>query len=168
MKTLAEFITRHRRMLLIALLSVTMLVSSALNRRRLEEDAVLTSLPVTQVPAGRSDPVSAYISGRDAAHQQDVEALSSLIARDDIDPLTRERAAEEMCELIRHREAQDALEAALASTDLAPCTAVVTDRAVTIVTGKTLLTPEDSALILTLAAAHADADPEDVHVMTAQ
>ena len=71
-----------------------------------------------------------------------------------------------MTEMAANREYQQALETALASTALAPCAAVVSGGSVTIITGKTDISPQDSALVLTLAAAHAGAKPSDVRILT--
>lgn len=168
MKPAAGFLTRHRRLLLIALLSVTLLVSSTANRRRLEQEAVVTSLPVVHTQSSAVTAVNAYIDERDAAHQRDVAALTALIAQEELDAQTRQAAADQLQALVHSRESQQALEAALASTSLAPCAAVVTGTNVTIVTAKTEITPEDSALVITLAAAHAGAAPGDVRILTAE
>ncbi len=167
MKHAADFLTRHRRLFLIALLSVTLAVSSEANRRRLQEDAVVTSLPVMQT-AAPDVAVATFTADRDAMHQRDVAALTALISQENIDSRTREDAAVQLQELIRNRECQQALESALASTALAPCTAVVTGSSVTLVTAKQEITPEDSALVLTLAAAHAGVAPEDVRILSAE
>ena len=168
MKSAGEFIVRHRRLLLIALLTVTLLVSSSANRRRLEEEAIMTSMPVIRTNESSATAVAAYISDRDAIYQRDVEALSALISRQDLDERTLHSAALQLQALIHHREARDAIEEALATTSLAPCAALVTDGAVTLVTAKAAPTAEDSALVLTLASIHAGINPEDVRIITAE
>lgn len=164
MKHAPDFLHRHRRLLLIVLLTVTLLVSSEANRRRLQEEAVVTSLPVTQtVPA-----VSAYAAQRNDAYLQEVAALDALVSQEGLDSRTRQSAAAQLQALVHHRECQQALEAALSVTALAPCAAVVTDGGVTLITAKQEITPEDSALVLTLAEIHAGASPSDVRIMTAE
>ena len=168
MKTAGEFITRHRHLLLIALLTVTLLVSSDANRRRLEDEAVVTSIPVTQTADTASIAVATYVSERDAAYQQDIATLTALLSQDGIGERAQQDAADQLQAMIRRREARDAIEEILASTDLAPCAAVITGDAMTLVTAKSVPSAEDSALVLTLAAAHADIAPEKVHIITAE
>ena len=164
MTRIAAFILRHRRMLLIALMTVTLLVSSEANRRRLQDADATTALPVSSLQ--RATAVESYILDRDAVHDRDVAALTALISEEAVDDRTREDAARELQSLVRNRECQEALEQALASTALAPCAAVVTGSSVTLVTAKADITDEDAALVLALAAAHASARPQDVRILT--
>ncbi|MBQ2954776.1 MAG: SpoIIIAH-like family protein [Clostridia bacterium] len=166
MQHLTRFILRHRRLLLIALLSVTLLLGSEANRLRLQEEAIVTSLPVTHTEAATA--VSAHATLQEDQHARDVEALSALIARDDLDALTRQDAAAQLSAMVANREGRLALEEALSATALAPCSAVVAGGSVTVVTAKAEITPEDSALVLTLAAAHCGAAPEDVRILPAE
>lgn len=168
MKITGEFITRHRHLLLIALLTVTLLVSSSANRHRLENSAIVTSVPVGRITDPAAQAVAAYITDRDAAHHQDVEALTQLIAQEDLDARTRQDAASQLASLIHCREARDAIEEALSGTDLSPCAAVVTRNAVTLVTAKAAPTDEDAALVMTLASVHAGVSMEDVRIITAK
>lgn len=163
MKEMKPFAARHSRLLLISILTVTLLVSSEANRRS-HEDTVFTSLPVTTTTAGEA--VAVYIADRDSAHDKDMAALLALTENEAIDLQTRQTAAEQMTVLAANSESQQALEAALASTALAPCAAIVTNGSVTLVTGKTEITAQDSALVLALAAAHAGAKPTDVRILT--
>lgn len=158
------FIARHRRLLLIALLAVTLLVSSEMNRRSLEAETVFTTLPVSVNSAAEA--LQVYKADRDSTDERNTSALLALTENEAIDPQTRQAAAAQLTAICANREHQQALEAALASTALAPCAAVVTGSSVTIVTGKAEITPEDSALVLSLAAAHAGAKPSDVRIMT--
>lgn len=167
MKTAGEFVTRHRHLLLIALLSVTLLVSSSANRRRLENEAIVTSVPVMRSADPAAAAVAGYISDRDTTYLKDIDALTELIAQTTLDAQTRQNAADQLALLIHCREARDAIEEALASTDLAPCAAVVTKDAVTIVTAQSTPTDDDAALVITLANAHAGVGPEDVRIITA-
>lgn len=168
MKKAGAFITRHRRLLLISLLTVTLLASSAANRRRLEGEAIVTSLPITSVQAASDDSIAVFIADRDALHQQEVAALSALIDRTDIDSRTRDQAAAQLTALVQSRQAREALEDALSGTALAPCTAVVSGGAVTIITANPSPSGEDAALVMTLAAAHAGVQPQDVRILPAE
>lgn len=167
MRKAADFITRHKNMLLIALLSVTLLLSSEANRRRLSDGLFTTALPVTQTQEAALA-VSACALEQDAAYDRELTALSALIAREDIEASTREAAAEEMQAIIHDRQAREALDTALAATSLAPCTAVISGGSVTIVTAKSEITPEESALALSLASAHAGAQMQNVRILTGE
>ena len=112
--------------------------------------------------------VAAYVDERAAAHERDIAALTALIQQSDMDERTRQDAADTLQDIVRNRECQQALEDALSATALAPCAAVVSGGSVTIVTAKNAITPEDSALVLALAQAHAGAAPEDVRILTAE
>ena len=57
---------------------------------------------------------------------------------------------------------------ALCETALAPCVAVVSEGSVTIVTEKEGLTSGETALVMTMAQAHAGVEPSGVRVVTAQ
>lgn len=158
------FLTRHRSLLILALLTVTLAASSAANRLRLEDAAATTALPVTAAPSA----VATYREERDADYLTDVAALQAVSADATLEASTREAAAQTLTRLVADREAAAALETALSATSLAPCAAIVTDGQVTLVTAKTTLTEADSALVTTLAAIHAGADAGDVHVLTGQ
>lgn len=168
MKKAGEFLTRHRNLFLLALLLTTLCISSAANRQRLEEARETTALPVMKTESQPSAAVSAYIDERDAAHQRDVAALTALCAQDGLDAQTLQDAAERLMQLTANREAQQALEDALAGSSLAPCAAVVSGGSVTIVSSKADVTDEDAALVMTLAAAHAGVPPENVRIITAE
>lgn len=165
MKSITAFILRHRRMLLIALLSVTLLVSSEASRRQLQQDAVFTSLPIQRT---YSSPAAAFAASCSDQHDRDVAALRALIDRDDIDDVTRNDAADLLASMISDRTRQRALEDALAATSLAPCAAVVTGDSVTLITGKERITPAESALVITLAALHCGAEAENIRILTGQ
>lgn len=167
MKPILIFLTRHRRLLTIALLSVTLMVSSEISRRQLAGETIVTSLPVTSTRAP-DQAVTAHAAAQADQHASDVAALTALIDRTDVDAQTRDDAAQQLLAMVANREHQAALEAALADTALAPCSAVVTGSQVTLITAQTEVAPEDSALLLTLAAAHCGSDAEDVRIITAR
>lgn len=157
-----SFLSRHRNLLLIMLLSATLAVSSAANRRRLEEVQQTTALPVMQTTSA----IAVYQEERAASYLTDIAALQAVSADSSLDAATRESAADRLTQLVADREAEAALETALSQSDLAPCAAVVSGGSVTIVTGKAQITQADSALAMTLAAAHAGISAEDVRIIT--
>lgn len=168
MKKLGELLSRHRNLCLLLLLLCTMAVSSAANRERLAEASATVKIPVTSTAAGTVSRVETYRQTRDEAYRTDLAALEALCAQTDLDERTRAEAAVRMQQLIDCRQAETALEGALLDSSLSPCVAVVAGGSVTIVTEKSAVTKADSALVLTLAKAHADADPECVRIITAE
>lgn len=167
MKKAGELLTRHRNLFLLLLLLCTLAVSSAANRERLAEASATVHIPVTSAPTGVSH-VETFRQARDEAYRADLAALEALCAQADLDERTRTDAAARMQALIDCRQAETALEGALLNSSLSPCVAVVAGGNVTIVTGKSAVTKADSALVLSLAKAHADAAPECVRIITAE
>lgn len=165
---LGEFLTRHRNLFLLILLVATLLVSGVANRERLEAASVTVDIPVTEVSARPSGALETYRQQRDADTQSDIDALHSLCAQEQLDTQTREDAAIRLQSIIQSRQTQSALEGALLNSSLYPCVAVVSENSVTIVTEKSTVTDQDTALALTLAAAHAGASPEQVRIITAK
>lgn len=163
----ADFLKRHRNLLLMVILCTTLCLSSAMNQRRLEASREATALPVMKTQAAAS-PVAAYIDARDSAYEQDVAALTALCAQESVDSRTRDEAAQTLSRIVSDHAAQQALEAALAQSVLAPCACVVSGGSVTIITHHAEVSAEASALALTLAAAHAGAAPSDVRIITAE
>ena len=168
MKRLGDLLTRHRNLFLLLLLVCTLSVSSAANRERLEAASATVHIPVTEAVSGNLSRLERYRQARDTAYRNDLDALEALCAQPDLDERTREDAAARMQLLISCHEAQTALEGALLNSSLSPCAAVVAGGNVTIVTGKSAVTKADSALVLSLAKAHADAAPECVRIITAE
>lgn len=167
MKT-GEMLTKHRNLFLLILLVATLLVSGISNRERLEAAAVSVDIPVTEVSAQPSGALETYRQQRDAQAKSDMEALQALCSQTQLDSKTREDAAARLQVIIDERQAQSALEGALLGSSLYPCVAVVSEGSVTIVTEKSNVIDKDTALVLTLAAAHAGAAPEDVRIITAK
>lgn len=168
MKRLGELLTRHRNLILLLLLVCTLAVSSAANRERLAETSAAVHIPVTSADSGSVSRLERYRQTRDEAYRTDLAALEALCAQAGLDERTREDAAVRMQTLIDCRQAQTALEGALLSSSLSPCVAVVAGGNVTIVTEKSAVTQADSALIMTLAQAHAGASPECIRIITAE
>ena len=168
MMKLGEMLTKHRNLFLLILLVATLLVSGIANREWLEAASATVDIPVTEVSAQPAGAVESYRQQRDAQAKSDMDALQALCDQTQLDTKTREDAAARLQSIVECRQAQSALEGALLGSSLHPCVAVVSDGIVTIVTGKSTVTEKDTALVLTLAAAHANAAPEDVRIITAK
>ncbi len=168
MKTLGELLTKHRNAFLILLLVTTLAVSGYANQERLRAASATVDIPVTEVAAQPLSALESYRQQRDQEALSDIAALEKLCAQTTLDAATREAAAEQMQEVIANRQAQSALEDALVGSSLSPCVAVVAGGSVTIVTEKSAVTSKDTALVLTLAAAHAGAAPENVRIISAE
>lgn len=168
MNKLGELLTRHRNAFLLALLITTLAVSGYANQERLQAASATVSIPVTEVSAQPVSALEAYRQQRDQTALTDMAALEKLCAQTTLDAPTRESAAAQLQEIIDARQSQSALEGALAGSSLSPCVAVVSGGSVTIVTEKATVTDKDCALVLTLAAAHVGAAPENVRIITAK
>lgn len=165
---LGELLTRHRNLFLLILLVATLFVSGVANRERLEAASVTVDIPVTEVASRPSGALETYRQQRDEDTQSDMDALEILCGQELLDTQTREDAALRLQSIIRNRQAQSALEGALLNSSLYPCVAVVSEDSVTIVTEKSTVTDQDTALVLTLAAAHTNVKPEQVRIITAK
>lgn len=168
MNQLGNLLTKHRNLILLLLLVVTLLVSGAANRERIEAASATVNIPVTKVSAKSVSALEAYRRTRDETALRDISALEALCSQENLDSRTREDAARRLQELTENRQAQSALEGALLSSSLSPCVAVVAGGSVTIVTEKSDVTDKDTALVMTLAAAHAGTLPENVRIITAE
>ena len=165
MKRIGELLTKHRSLFLLTLMLTTLALSSVANQRRLSQADTAVSLPVMSVP--RSEAINVYAQERDDAYLADVAALQFISTDSSLDAATRQDAAERLTEMTRSREAQTAIETALSQSSLSPCAVVVTGSSVTVITHRTDVTEEESALVLSLALAHADVPPASVRIMTA-
>ena len=168
MKRFGDFLTRHRNLFLLTLLLSTLCISSAANQRRLEEAYPASTLPVMSVTGEPVQTVGAYVRERTSIYEQELIALQRLVDQEGLDGLTRQDAAEQLQEIIRNHEAQEAIETALTGSSLAPCAAVVQGGSLTIVTEQPAFTDADAALVMTLADAHAGIAPANVQIITAQ
>lgn len=160
-----NWLHKHRNFLLITLLTAT-LAASYLARTR-QQDVPTVSIPITQVTPAAQSPLEIYRTRRDDAALEDMAALQALCDQEQLDPQTRADAAARLTRMVDLRQKQSALEGALTGSGVYPCVAVVEEGSVTIVTEKKTLTEGESALLLTMAKAHADADPAGVRVITA-
>lgn len=167
MMKLGDLLTKHRNAFLLMLLVTTLIVSGYANRERLQSASATVEIPVTEAAAKPLGTLEAYRQQRDQDARSDMAALEKLCTQETLDASTREAAAQQLQEIIDSRQAQSALEGALAGSSLHPCVAVVAGGNVTIVTEKSTVTEKDSALVMTLAAAHAGVSPEKVRIITA-
>lgn len=168
MNHLGEWLTKHRNAFLLTLLIATLAVSGYTNRQRLKDSGTTVSIPVTEVAAQPISALEAYRRQRDQTALADLAALEKLCAQQTLDASTREAAAAQLQAMIADRQGQSALEGALAGSSLAPCVAVVSNGSVTIITEKVSITEKDSALVMTLAAAHVGVAPENIRIITAK
>ena len=165
MTKLGELLTKHRNVFLIVLLVTTLALSSLASQ---PVSSVTVDIPVTQTAAAPLNPLQAYRMQRDQDALADIAALEALVAQPLLEASTREDAADRLQEIIDCRRAQSAMEGALVSSSLGPCIAVLEGGSLTIVTEKTDVTSKDSALVLTLAAAHTGVKPENIRIITAK
>lgn len=163
MNRLGQLLTKYRNAFLLTLLAATLAISSLTGR---DSPASTVNIPVIETAASPASSLEAYRLQRDQDALADIAALEALIAQTMLDAATREDAADRLQEIIDCRQAQSALEGALVSSSLAPCVAVVAGGSLTIVTEKSAITDRDSALILTLASAHAGIKPENIRIIT--
>lgn len=164
---MGKWILKYRNVLLLGLLMVTMAVSYFFQQQRLMEAAATVSLPMVQVTAAPSGRLDEYRHTREETLLADMTALQALCDQEQLDSQTRQDAAAQLQALVETHQKQLALEGALTQSGLYPCVAVVADGSVTIVTDKADLSSGESALVMTLAKAHADIEPSGVRVITA-
>lgn len=162
-----QFLAKYRNYFLFVALLATLAVSYFAHQERLLRASATVSLPVEQVTASPSGKLEEFRLRRDESLQTDMAALQALCDQDNLDAQTREDAAAKLQALIDTRQAQLALEGALTQSGVYPCLAVISPGSVTIVTEKATLSDGESALVMTLAQAHAGVEPSGVRVMTA-
>lgn len=167
MNKLGELLTKHRNIFLSGLLTSTLIVSWYANRQQATATSATVCIPVTETVASPLSPLESCRQQRDQEALRDMAALEALVNQPLLDESTREAAADRLQMIVDARQTQSALESAMSASSLAPCVAVVSGGNVTIVTEKDAVTDKDSALVLTLAEAHAGAKPENVRIITA-
>ena len=162
-----NFVAKHRNALLFCALMLTLAVSYFAHQREMAQQASTVSLPVveTMQPSSR---LEEYRLRRDETALADMAALQALCDQEHLDAAIRADAARQLQQLVDNREKQLALEGALVQSGVFPCVAVVGGGGVTVVCGKENLSGGESALVLTLAKAHAGVEPQHVRVMTAE
>lgn len=163
-----SFFLRHKNVLLTALLLVTLVASSKANQERLAQEAATVSLPVVETSEKPLPALEAFRAQRDASTLTDMATLQALVDQTNLDDQTRAQAAALLQQLVDARQKQTALEGALLTSGFSPCVAVVSNGGVTIVTEKATLSEGETALLMTMARAHTDADPSSVRVITSE
>ena len=162
-----EWLTKHRNTFLLLLLAATLFLSGYAHQQEAKTASATVNIPVMETAAQPLSPLERYRRQRDQETLADIESLEALVAQPLLDDATREAAADRLQKIIDCRQAQYALEGALVSSKLAPCVAVISGDALTIVTSKADITQSDSALVMTLAQAHAGIEPANVRLITA-
>ena len=162
------FLKRYRNALLMALMMATLAVSYFVHQEQLQQASATVSLPVEQVKQAGTSRLEEFRQRRDETDMTDMAALQALCDQENLSARTREDAAAQLQALVSRREQQTALEGALSQSGVYPCVAVVEGGSVTIVTEKDGLTDGESALVITLAKAHAGVEPSGVRVMAAE
>ena len=165
MRKAGEILVRHKNLFLLTLLVSTLVISSHVQRQRLENSSVTTELPVMSVSAPTGTASTTFAKERESAYQRELSALKSLCEQESLDSKTRQAAADQLQELIANHDAQQAIATALASSGLAPCTVVLANGSLTIITEKATFPDADASLALTLAHAHAGVAPEHVRII---
>lgn len=166
------FMKRHRNLIFLCVLLLTLAGSYLWNQYQLGELKTV-SLPITRTDGDGNTPASSvlktplasYQEKREATRQADMAALENLTSNDKVDQAARDRAQEELAEVIRCRESELAIEGTLTGAGLAPCVAVVQRGAVTVLVEKKELTQTEATMILTLTAAHTGEAPENIRIM---
>jgi len=162
-----EFIRKHVNALLLACLLITLAASWFFTNQRLTEAAATVSLPVEQVSVPSANRLEEFRTRRDETTLADIATLQTLCDQENLDASTREDAAAQLRRIVDTRQAQLALEGALTQSGVSPCVAVITEGSVTVVTDKPTISDGESALVMTLAQAHAGVAPSGVRVITA-
>ena len=166
MNRIGQLLTKHRNAWLLALMLTTLLLGRYFNHQQSSSPSV--EIPVIQASALTLDPLALFWQERNQGMLEDIASLEALCAQTTLDERTRDDAAALLTSIIASRRAQDAIEGALSASSLYPCTVVVQDNAVTVVTAKKTITEKDTALVLTLADAHTNVSPENVRILTAE
>lgn len=168
MNKLGQLLTKHRNAFLVVLLAISLALSGYANQQRLLTDATTVDIPVAEAFNQQTDPLERFRQERESSLHADVSALTALINQHELDANTREQAADQLQAIVDAHQAQKSLEGALVGSSLYPCIAVVQEGSLTIVTRKAELTQKDSALVMTLAAAHTGISPENIRIITAE
>ena len=166
MKQLGDWLTKYRNMFLIGLLAVTLAFSGYAKQD--DTRAASVNIPVTEVAVPPLNALESFRQQRDQGSMADIAALEKLIAQSDLEEGIREDAAACLQGMIEAHQAQTALEGALSGSSLSPCVAVVQGDSLTLVTEKATITQKDSALVMTLAGAHAGISPENVRIISCE
>lgn len=167
-RDVGSFLTRHKNMLMVTLLAVTLICGSAAGRDVPEHSQTAVTLPVMQTDTAALSALEQFRQAREEAMLADMAALQALCDQEKLDDQTRQDAADRLQRIVEQHQAQLAIESALLTSSLAPCTAVVRTGSVTIVTDRADVTQEESALVIAVAKEYAGVSAPGVQVITAQ
>lgn len=149
-----------RRGLLIALiLAATVLV---IIRQEQPTPAPIPSF----TPAPTQQPLAeAERTRREQAYDKDVAALTALLESGAADADTQAQAARRLDALVGEHQAEMAIEEALRQAGFAPCLALMSGGALTVMLDEAAMNAQASAAILALCTAHTDLGAENIRIM---
>lgn len=104
-------------------------------------------------------------SMREEAYDKDVQALTALLQSGAADADTQAQAAKHLDELIMAHQAETAVEEALLEAGYDRCAVVISGGAVTVMLPSEELTAQNSAAVVSLCAAHANAGADSIRLI---
>ena len=161
MSRIGEMLTRHRNTFLIALLTVTLILS----RNASTGSSPTVKIPVIETTSAAISGIESFRQQRDQGEMADITVLENLVNLEQLDAQTREEAAKRLQTITEARQVQRAVESALVGSSLYPCAAMLHSGVLSIVTEKAKITERDTALVLTLAADLGSIQPENVRII---
>lgn len=117
-------------------------------------------------PAPTVESASTELDSREAAYQQDREALTVLIESAGTDEATRSQAQKQLMQMIQEHQTETGIQQALTQAGFGPCDALCQNGALTVMLTRDGLSTADSAAILALCTAHTDISVENIRIMT--
>lgn len=153
---------KENRGLRLALLLV--LMAAACGLICLQDDGI----PEEALPVLTPAPVKEQTEqdSREAAYQQDMEALTALIESDQTDEATRRQAQTRLMQMVQEHQTEAGIQQALTQAGYGPCMALCQNGALTVMLTRDSLSSADSAAILALCTAHTDISVENIRIMT--
>lgn len=123
--------------------------------------------PVPSVtPAPTRQPIAqTERTRREAAYDKDVAALTALLESGAADADTQAQAARRLDALVGEHQAEIAIEEALRQAGFAPCLALMSGGALTVMLDEAAMNAEASAAVLALCTAHTDLGAENIRIM---
>ena len=102
---------------------------------------------------------------REQAYDKDVAALTALLESGAADADTQAQAARRLDALVGEHQTEMAIEEALRQAGFAPCLALMSGGALTVMLDESVMNAEASATILALCTAHTDLGAENIRIM---
>ncbi len=141
-------------------------------RQLLEEGkALLEGGPSPQAAPSTAPPATEALTQRElreAAYQQDREALLALTDNQALAPETREDAAAQLQQMVEAHQQELALEQALGEAGFPTRLVLLQNKALTVMVRDQELTAAESATIMSLCVAHGAVDLANIRIMTGQ